>query len=147
MTFWDAADGWQEGCRRELKRGLAEACHRRQNHPFGNLQRLLSQKHSVPLRLRIIMAPAAARSRSSSVEFSPLAIGEDLTPLPEYKAAGSTDLDFSGYLSPPLRLHEDLKSGCGGQLWPAGMVLATHMLRHHRTSLKDAKMFVRPHFQ
>lgn len=88
------------------------------------------------------MASEATRSRSSSPEFSPLAIGEDLTPLPEYKAAGNTDLDFSGYLSPPLKLHEDLKSGCGGQLWPAGMVLATHMLRHHRHSLKDANMYV-----
>lgn len=93
-------------------------------------------------RLKMISPPS--KSRSSSPEFSPLAIGEDLTPLPEYKAAGSTTLDFSGFLSPPLKLHEDLKSGCGGQLWPAGMVLATHMLRHHGNSLKDAKMFVCP---
>ncbi|KAI1336336.1 putative methyltransferase-domain-containing protein [Xylariaceae sp. FL0016] len=71
------------------------------------------------------------RDTSSSPELSPLAIGEDLAPLQELKAAGTTDFGFSGLLEKPLRLHEDLKSGCGGQLWPAGMVLAKHMLRYH----------------
>lgn len=81
-------------------------------------------------------------SRSPSPEFSPLAIGEDLTPLPAYKAASTTLVNFANLLEPPLRLHEDLKSGCGGQLWPAGMVLAQHMLRYHKHSLKDARMSV-----
>ncbi|KXX73239.1 Protein-lysine methyltransferase METTL21D [Madurella mycetomatis] len=79
------------------------------------------------------------RGRSSSPEFSPLAFGEDLAPLPEYKAAGTTELDFSGLLGEPLKLHEDLKSGCGGQLWPAGMVLAKHMLRYHRDKLQHSR--------
>lgn len=81
-------------------------------------------------------------SRSPSPEFSPLAIGEDLTPLPVYKAPSTTSIDFSSLLDPPLLLHEDLKSGCGGQLWPAGMVLAQQMLRYHKSSLKDARMYV-----
>lgn len=84
-------------------------------------------------------------SRSPSPEFSPLAIGEDLTPLPTYKAASTASIDFSGLLNHPLKLHEDLKTGCGGQLWPAGMVLAQQMLRHHRNSLKDARMCVSIH--
>jgi hypothetical protein len=71
-----------------------------------------------------------------------MAIGEDLTPLPTYKAASTTAIDFSGLLEPPLKLHEDLKTGCGGQLWPAGMILAQQMLRYHRKSLKDARMCV-----
>jgi predicted nucleic acid-binding Zn ribbon protein len=79
-------------------------------------------------------------SRSPSPEFSPLAIGEDFTPLPSYKAASTTSINFSHLLEPPLKLHEDLKSGCGGQLWPAGMVLAQQMLRYHKDSLKDARM-------
>lgn len=79
-------------------------------------------------------------SRSPSPEFSPLLIGEDFTPVPNYKAASTTAIDFSSLLQPPLQLHEDLKSGCGGQLWPAGMVLAQHMLRYRRSSLKDARM-------
>ena len=79
-------------------------------------------------------------SRSPSLEFSPLSIGIDLTPLPTYKAASTTSIDFSSLLDPPLHLHEDLKSGCGGQLWPAGMVLARYMLRYHRNTLKDARM-------
>jgi hypothetical protein len=81
-------------------------------------------------------------SRSPSPEYSPLTIGEDLTPVPAYKSASTNSIDFSGLLEPPLQLHEDLKSGCGGQLWPAGMVLAQQMLRYHRNSLKDARMSV-----
>src|SRR5438045_1159476 len=84
-------------------------------------------------------------TRSPSPEFSPLSIGEDFTPLPAYKAASTTSVDFSNLLEPPLKLHEDLKSGCGGQLWPAGMVLGQHMLRYHRNSLKDARMRVLLH--
>jgi hypothetical protein len=79
--------------------------------------------------------------RSPSPEFSPLAVGEDLTPLPAYKEASTRLVNFSNLLEPPLQLHEDLKSGCGGQLWPAGVVLAQHMLRYHKNSLKDARMF------
>lgn len=81
-------------------------------------------------------------SRSPSPEFSPLSIGEDFTPVPTYKAAATTSINFSNLLEPPLQLHEDLKSGCGGQLWPAGMVLAKQMLRYHGKSLKDARMYI-----
>ncbi|KAI0019212.1 putative methyltransferase-domain-containing protein, partial [Xylariomycetidae sp. FL0641] len=73
---------------------------------------------------------------------TPLTLGadEDFTPLPAYKSAGTTDTDFSGLLSRPLRLHEDLTNGCGGRLWPAGMVLARHMLRYHRDELRQARI-------
>ncbi|KAH6631189.1 putative methyltransferase-domain-containing protein [Chaetomium sp. MPI-SDFR-AT-0129] len=80
------------------------------------------------------------KERSPSPDFSPLAFCEDLAPLPEYKAAGTIQVDFAGLLSEPLQLHEDLASGCGGQLWPAGMVLAKHMLRYQRESLKSARI-------
>lgn len=87
-------------------------------------------------------ATMASRSPSpnSSEDFSPLAFDQDFTPLPEYKPAGDTALDFGGLLPAPLKVHEDLTSGCGGQTWPAGMVLARHMLRHHREDLKHARM-------
>ncbi|OBT42801.1 hypothetical protein VE00_08152 [Pseudogymnoascus sp. WSF 3629] len=77
-------------------------------------------------------------SRLPSPEFSPLSIGEDLTPLPVYKAASTASIDFDGLLTAPLQLHEDLKGGCGGQLWPAGMVLSKYMLREHKDDLKHA---------
>lgn len=83
-----------------------------------------------------------ASTPGHSPEFSPLDVAQDLTPLPEYKAAGNTSVDFSGLLEEPVRLREDLKSGCGGQLWPAGMVLAKHMLRYHRHDLEKARMWV-----
>ncbi|MCJ1315114.1 hypothetical protein MMC15_000430 [Xylographa vitiligo] len=57
-----------------------------------------------------------------------LHISEDFLPSRPAKTPGTTNLSFSGLLSPPLRLHEDLKDGCGGQLWPAGMVLARYLL-------------------
>jgi protein N-lysine methyltransferase METTL21A len=69
-----------------------------------------------------------------------LPIGEDLTPLPEYKAASTLSLDFDGLLSKPLLVYEDLTSGCGGQTWPAGIMLAKHILRYHRDELRDARM-------
>lgn len=77
---------------------------------------------------------------TTSEEFNPLAFDQDLTPLPVYKPAGDAALDFGGLLPAPLKVHEDLTSGCGGQTWPAGMVLARHMLRYHRDDLQDARM-------
>lgn len=70
-----------------------------------------------------------------------LDITEDLVPAQPRKLAGQTSLSFVGILDPPLILHEDLKEGCGGQLWPAGMHLAQYLLE--RTSeLKGKIMFV-----
>lgn len=77
---------------------------------------------------------------SSSPEPSPLDIGQDFAPLPAYKEAGTATIDADGLLEPPLRLREDLSGGCGGQTWPAGMVLARHMLRYHRTGLERERM-------
>ncbi|OTB09158.1 hypothetical protein M426DRAFT_316452 [Hypoxylon sp. CI-4A] len=83
----------------------------------------------------------SSEQRSPSPEFSPLAIGEDFAPLPAYKAAGKTAIDFSGLLADePLELREDLTSGCGGQTWPAGMVLAKHVLRYHREDFREARI-------
>ena len=70
------------------------------------------------------------------------AISEDLVPTREQKSAGSSDIDFDGLLQTPLKMHEDLAEGCGGMLWPAGMVLSKYMLRQDRNSLKDKSMFV-----
>ncbi|MCJ1412353.1 hypothetical protein MMC19_006447 [Ptychographa xylographoides] len=57
-----------------------------------------------------------------------LHISEELIPSRAKKSRGITDLAFGGLLNPPLQLEEDLKDGCGGQLWPAGMVLARYLL-------------------
>jgi hypothetical protein len=66
---------------------------------------------------------------------------EELTPPAFMKLAGSSEIDFDGLLSPPLKLHEDLKKGCGGQLWPAGMVLTKYMLRKHKDDLPGKTMY------
>jgi hypothetical protein len=65
---------------------------------------------------------------------------EDLVKSPSHKSAGISEVTFEGLLSPPLKLHEDLKEGCGGQLWPAGMVLAKYMLQHRRNELRGRSM-------
>jgi hypothetical protein len=68
-------------------------------------------------------------------------LNEDLVELRAPKPAGTTEVDFDGFLTPKLKLHEDLKEGCGGQLWPAGMVLAKYLLRPSQLdSLKGKKL-------
>jgi protein N-lysine methyltransferase METTL21A len=62
---------------------------------------------------------------------TPFGISEDLVQSPVHKSAGTSEETFDGLLKQALLLHEDLKGGCGGQLWPAGMVLAKYMLRRH----------------
>jgi protein N-lysine methyltransferase METTL21A len=72
-------------------------------------------------------------SRSPSPENNVFAISDAIVPEREQKQAGTSSIDFGGLLAQPLLLHEDLKEGCGGQLWPAGMVLSRYMLSHHQT--------------
>lgn len=67
-------------------------------------------------------------------------ISEDLVQSPVHKATGVSSVDFDGLLSPPLRLQEDLSEGCGGQLWPAGMVLSKYMLRKHKDDIQDSSI-------
>jgi protein N-lysine methyltransferase METTL21A len=68
-------------------------------------------------------------------------LSQDLVQPAEIKTAGTSVVDFDRLLSTPLKLHENLANGCGGQLWPAGMVLAKYILRCHRNTLKDKTMF------
>lgn len=77
-------------------------------------------------------------SRSPSPEDDVLAISTSLIPERAVKPAATTTITFDNLLPPtrPLVLHEDLQEGCGGQLWPAGMVLSKYMLQYHKTSLK-----------
>lgn len=72
----------------------------------------------------------------------PLAISESLVPVRENKRAGTVLLSLDGLLQPPLQIKEDLKEGCGGKLWPAGMVLAKYMLRKHKSDLCGKSMSV-----
>jgi hypothetical protein len=69
-----------------------------------------------------------------------LAFGQDLVVPRSIKASGISHIDLDGLLTAPLRLHEDLAEGCGGQLWPAGMVLAKYMLRNPAL-VRDKTMF------
>ncbi|CRG85553.1 hypothetical protein PISL3812_02603 [Talaromyces islandicus] len=64
-----------------------------------------------------------------------LDLPETLVPIRERKHAGTTIVTLDGLLEQPLKLEEDLKEGCGGQLWPAGILLARYMLQKHSSDL------------
>lgn len=80
---------------------------------------------------------------SDSEECDVFGVSQDLVPPAPIKPAGASEIDFDGLLSPPLKLHEDLKNGCGGQLWPAGMVLSKYMLRMHASDLAGKDMYAK----
>ncbi|KAK5133941.1 hypothetical protein LTR08_007061 [Meristemomyces frigidus] len=69
------------------------------------------------------------------------AFGEDFVSSPVHKLAVTNEVDFDGLLSNrPLKLHEDLSKGVGGQAWPAGLVLAKYLLRNKRDELKQSSI-------
>jgi hypothetical protein len=68
-------------------------------------------------------------------------LSEDLVRPAQIKAAGIAEVHFNGLLVNPLKLHEDLKNGCGGQLWPAGMVLSKYMLQRCKDLVKGKTVF------
>ncbi|OQN99019.1 hypothetical protein B0A48_14880 [Cryoendolithus antarcticus] len=83
-------------------------------------------------------APTEADEEATSI----FDLDLELAPLPTYKAASTTSVDFDGLLNPPLLLHEDLAQGCGGQLWPAGMMLASYLLRKRGNEIRAAESIV-----
>jgi hypothetical protein len=86
------------------------------------------------------MDDAASHHSGTSSQNDVFAIDDTFAPPQAQKLPGITETSFGGLLEPPLRLHEDLKEGCGGQLWPAGMVLSRYMLTHHKTDLAGKAM-------
>ncbi|KAJ5081419.1 hypothetical protein NUU61_009683 [Penicillium alfredii] len=76
-------------------------------------------------------------SPASDPDCCDLTVSESLAPHRDTKTAVVTSISFDGLLKEPLLLKEDLKEGCGGQLWPAGMVLAKYLLCQHRSNLSD----------
>lgn len=88
------------------------------------------------------MSDSETNSPTHSEEDAVFGISEDLIPPAAIKSAGISEVDFDGLLSPPLKLYEDLKNGCGGQLWPAGMVLGKYMLRMKKEDLVGKSMYV-----
>lgn len=81
--------------------------------------------------------------QSASTEDDPLSGLESIVPARANKPPSTATISFNDLLQPPLLLHEDLKEGCGGQLWPAGMVLAKYMLHAHRDEFANKTMWVR----
>ncbi|KIV88257.1 hypothetical protein PV10_07955 [Exophiala mesophila] len=81
-------------------------------------------------------------SRETSPENDVLSMFTEIVPVRDNKQAATTSITFGHLLPPttPLVLHEDLQQGCGGQLWPAGMVLSKYILQNHSTCLRGKKI-------
>lgn len=78
-------------------------------------------------------------SGSEADEFT---VDEDYVQSPTHHLALTSAVDFNGLLDAPLVLHQDLRNGNGGQLWPAGVILTKYLLRIKRDELRQASMFV-----
>jgi hypothetical protein len=59
--------------------------------------------------------------------------GDLVEPAPIMKPH-ETHTDFDGLLDAPIKLHEDLAKGCGGQIWPAGDLLTKYILRKYKNT-------------
>ena len=68
---------------------------------------------------------------------------ESLIPRGPSPPPSTTTISLSGLLDPALVLHQDLKEGCGGQTWPAGMVLSEFLIKYKldgiRRELEDGR--------
>jgi hypothetical protein len=100
------------------------------------------QFNKYPTMIEIPMPTLPGPDSSPPSSPDGLRISESLAPTRVLKAAMTTDISFDGLLKEPLLLKEDLKDGCGGQLWPAGMALAKYLLSRHATDLSDKTMWV-----
>ncbi|KAF2150594.1 hypothetical protein K461DRAFT_295858 [Myriangium duriaei CBS 260.36] len=88
-------------------------------------------------------APDLQDASSSPLLDDEFHVSEDLVQSRQRQAAGSSDVAELNHLLPPdtpLRLHQDLKEGCGGQLWPAGMVLSKYLLTQRREAFKNCSI-------
>ena len=86
--------------------------------------------------------PMLSTKTSSGSEIA-FTIPEELVPSRNEQVQPTISLDFDGSLKSPLILKQDLKEGCGGKTWPAGMVLAEYFLRCKLDTLQSKTMFVR----
>ncbi|KAI9778791.1 MAG: Methyltransferase-like protein 21D [Geoglossum umbratile] len=75
------------------------------------------------------MASPIEEALPENEEDAGLILPESLVASPAHIQPHIATVDFDGLLRTPLRLKEDLSEGCGGKLWPAGMVLARYLLR------------------
>lgn len=92
------------------------------------------------------MSAQATPSPPSSPEKDFFAFGEDYIKSPEHIPATIESIDFDRLLDKPLLLHQDLASGCGGMLWPAGMRLAKYLLKMKRDEMRNAESMCVPSY-
>lgn len=107
-------------------------------HPWPGQQWSMKQ---FPLQFNYNMTDSSTHFLEETDSF--LSVTEELVPSLPPNLPTTTTLDFSGLLTPPLILQTDLKEGCGGQLWPAGRVLAKYLVQCKMDELRGKTMFVR----
>lgn len=67
-------------------------------------------------------------------------VSESLVPVRGPMIATTVPVSLDGLLSSPLKLHEDTKEGCGGRIWPAGIVLSKYLIQNHISDLLGKTM-------
>lgn len=71
-------------------------------------------------------------------------ISESLVDARPQETPRLTTVDLDGLLqASPLRIQQNATEGCGGRIWPAGVVLGKYMLRKYADRLEGKHMFVR----
>ena len=100
----------------------------------GTIERGLLQIN----QLNLLMDSA----HGSTMSEGDLIIDEGLIQSRDRMIPSITTIDLDGLLLLPLKLQEDTKDGCGGQVWPAGTVLAKYMVRKYSHEPLMKNMFV-----
>ena len=90
-----------------------------------------------------MLPPSIIMRTNAAAEDFNLEISEDLIAQPTPVPSSTVPLSFASILDPPLKLRTN-QAECGGQLWPAGMVLAEYILWHKLEYVRGRKMSVRP---
>ncbi|KAJ5570373.1 uncharacterized protein N7459_009803 [Penicillium hispanicum] len=112
-------------------------CHDK-DRPHSSVFKLLCRLAMLHHSLDQSLEKSMERSKSPESEAdAPFNVSDSLAPPRANRTARTTAVTFDGLLKDPLLLKEDLKDGCGGQLWPAGMVLAKYILCRHTLDMSE----------
>ena len=108
--------------------------------PFPLCSTFEEDRQAADPHLKLSHKNTTMSDSENSISFN---ISDDLVPTRERIPAGRiTETHLDGLLSSPLRLIEDLTTGCGGQLWPAGIRLAKYVIRRYGTEGLHGKRIV-----
>lgn len=93
---------------------------------------------ATPLPALVAVARCNSPLTSDDEDFSHF--GSGLVAPRAEQVPSTTSVDFGGLLASPIQLHQDLAQGCGGQIWRAGELLTSYILREQSESLRGKRI-------